>query len=90
MASGHPLTVHTYTVVHHDFGDYLTNYVIAKNLTLTTTLCSVECLPEKPVRKRDYLEMLVVFGYDTLIPSHALETIWDKDIIHTESYRYEW
>ena len=47
---------------------------------------SVESLPESPVRLRDYLELLVVFDYDTLIPSRALETIWNTDDLDTESY----
>ena len=37
---------------------------------------------------REYLNLLVVFDYDTLIPSRALETIWNKDDIETEKYMY--
>ena len=47
------------------------------------TVYSVESLP---ANLRDYLSMMVVFDYDTLIPSCALETIWDKDDIETENY----
>lgn len=45
--------------------------------------CSVESLP---IELKDYFNLLVVFDYDTLIPSRALETIWNKDDIDTESY----
>ena len=47
------------------------------------SLRSVESLP---VELKDYFNLLVVFDYDTLIPSRALETIWDTDDIDTESY----
>ena len=46
-------------------------------------LHSVESLPAE---LRDFFNLLVVFDYDTLIPSRALETIWDKDDIDTDSY----
>lgn len=46
-------------------------------------LDSVESLPAE---LRDYFNLLVVFDYDTLIPSRALETIWDTDVIDTETY----
>ena len=44
---------------------------------------SVESLP---VELRDYFNLLVVFDYDTLIPSRALETIWDTDDIDTDTH----
>ena len=46
-------------------------------------LGSVESLPAE---LRDYFNLLVVFDYDTLIPSRALETIWGTDVIDTETY----
>ena len=46
-------------------------------------LDSVESLPAE---LRDYFNLLVVFDYDTLIPSRALETIWGTDVIDTETY----
>ena len=46
-------------------------------------LYSVESLP---VELRDHFNLLVVFDYDTLIPSRALETIWDADDIDTDNY----
>ena len=35
---------------------------------------------------KDYFNMLVVFDYDTLIPSRALETIWGTDFVDTDNY----
>ena len=52
------------------------------HVLIASPLHSVESLS---VELRDYFNLLVVFDYDTLIPSRALETIWDRDDIDTES-----
>lgn len=55
---------------------------LLSDTSFSYTVYSVESLP---ANLRDYFNMLVVFDYDTLIPSRALEAIWDKDDIETEN-----